>query len=312
VLRNRTAKDYLGNWDDVRLFLAVIDCGNFRKASDRLKIERSTVSRRIGHLERRLSAHLFERRSDGAVPTAAARGIVAHARVMAQHALAIERHLAGLDDQLAGIVRVTATEGLTAAWLTRNFTQFSLEHPEITLELLAVDDVLSLDQRQADIAIRLAPPTELGLVAQRVGYMVFALYTSRKYVQRFGMPTTLDELRQHRLIDHLAYRDRPIWSRWHEIVEQCRPRVRATSSMSYMNGILDGMGIGVLPTYVPHLYPGLVTVPIDLGMYLPIYLVSHPETNKTRRIAVVLRHLKKTFERDRAWFSLPETVGTAH
>jgi DNA-binding transcriptional LysR family regulator len=308
VLQKRIIGSELGNWDDMRIFLAVIDDGNFRKASDRLKIERSTVSRRIDQLEHRLRAQLFERRSDGAVPTPAAHEIVTHARAMAAQAQAIERQLAGFNDQLAGIVRVTVTEGLASAWLTRNLTAFSLEHPDITLEILVVDDVLSVDQRQADVAIRLASPTEPDLIVQRVGHLVFRLYTTGDYVQRAGLPTNLHELTQHQIIDHVAYRDGPVWSRWHDIVEQCRPTVRTTSSGAYLNCVLSGMGIGILPTYVSRVHPTLIPIPIEMGISLPIYLVSHPETNKTRRITSVLSHLKRIFDRDRAWFSAPECV----
>jgi len=110
--RKNKVPNILGDWDDVRFFLAVAKTGSFSAAATQLNTKQTTVGRRIQALERRLGAKLFDRHRHGMEVTPAARGVLAQAESMMSNATAIERHLAGLDREMAGIVRIAATEGL--------------------------------------------------------------------------------------------------------------------------------------------------------------------------------------------------------
>ena len=116
-LRKQKTPNILGDWDDVRFFLAVAKTGSFSAAATQLNTKQTTVGRRIQALERRLGAKLFDRHRHGMEVTPAARGVLLQAESMMSNAASIERHLAGLDREMSGIVRVAATEGIAAGWL---------------------------------------------------------------------------------------------------------------------------------------------------------------------------------------------------
>ena len=115
--RKSKVPNILGDWDDVRFFLAVAKTGSFSAAATQLNTKQTTVGRRIQALERRLGAKLFDRHRHGMEVTPAARGVLVQAESMMSNATAIERHLAGLDREMAGVVRIAATEGVAAQWL---------------------------------------------------------------------------------------------------------------------------------------------------------------------------------------------------
>ena len=186
--RKSKVPNILGDWDDVRFFLAVAKTGSFSAAATQLNTKQTTVGRRIQALERRLGAKLFDRHRHGMEVTPAARGVLVQAESMMSNATSIERHLAGLDREMAGIVRIAATEGIAANWLVARLGQLRRTHPDIVVQVIASDQVLDLATRQADLAIRFFRPTSNQLVAARVGQVNFSIFAAPSYIERYGLP----------------------------------------------------------------------------------------------------------------------------
>ena len=177
-MQKRRLRNELNNWDDVRFFLAVLESGSFSGAGERLRVDQTTVGRRLAEMEKRLGAKLFDRHGKGMRPTPAARGMSEQAGRMAAAAATIERRLSGIDGEMAGIVRIAVTEGLASGWLTPQLSDFQLAHPGILLEVISGDQPLDLGTREADVAIRLVRPEAPQIVVQRMGVMRFALYAA--------------------------------------------------------------------------------------------------------------------------------------
>ncbi len=292
------------DWDDVRYFLAVYEAGSFTKAAGILKSDQSTVGRRVQALEHRLGAKLFDRHGRGMRPTPAARGLAEYARTMREAVDAIGRRFGGIDGELTGIVRISVTEGLATGWLTPRLAGLQLSHPGILIEIVIGNELADLSTREADIAIRLVRPTDPKLVAQNVGRMRFGFFTVESYIAIFGIPTTIEQLYNHRLIDHTGLVG-TTFDPWREIVARHDAVMyRTNSSASYQWAILAGFGIGLFPTYTPKLFPELIRVPIEIDIENEIWLVSHEETNHVARTRVVLDYVRDLFKKDAVeWFS---------
>jgi len=297
----------LGDWDDVRFFLAVARTGSFSAAATQLDTKQTTVGRRIQALERRLGAKLFDRHRHGMEVTPAARSVLVQAESMMANATAIERHLAGIDDEMSGSVRVAATEGLAANWLVPRLIELRRRHPDIVVQVITGDQMLDLATRQADLAIRFVRPTSAQLVAARVGSLSSALFAAPSYVERHGLPTSLDDLANHDLVDHTALHGLPPMRLWTEVVERsARVVFRSNSSIATTHAVAEGFGVGIFPTYAKK-FRNLIQVPIDLGIVRDIWLVSHEETNKGARIRAVIDFIREQFRKDeREWFMAPE------
>ena len=294
----------LGDWDDVRFFLAVAKTGSFSAAAMQLNTKQTTVGRRIQALERRLGAKLFDRHRHGMEVTPAARGVLVQAESMMTNATSIERHLAGLDREMAGIVRIAATEGISANWLVARLGQLRRTHPDIVVQVIASDQVLDLATRQADLAIRFFRPTSNQLVAARVGQVNFSIFAAPSYVDRYGLPQRVDDLRDHHIVDHTTLHNLAAMKPWSEVVERSTSVVlRTNSSYAAVEAVKVGYGVSVFPDYVAKT-ANLLAAPIDLKIVRDIWLVSHEETNKGARIRTVIDYVREQFRQDeREWFS---------
>ncbi len=303
-MQKRMLRNELRDWDDLRFFLAVYETGSFTQACARLRTDQSTVSRRIGAMERRLGAKLFDRHGRGMRPTPAARGIAECAGPIQLAVHTIERRFGGIDGELTGVVKIAVTEGLAAGWLTPRMAEFQLARPGVLIEIQAGNEQANLSRREADIAIRLTAPSAPQLVGQLVGRMRFGLYTVKAYEAIFGLPKNLDEVFNHRIVDHTALTAAHLQP-WRDIVAaHDHVMYRTNSSICYQWAVQAGYGIGLFPHYTTKIFPELIPVHIDFDMEIPIWLVSHEETNKIARTRMVLDYVQTLFAKDRAeWFS---------
>jgi len=308
----RPVPNILGDWDDVRFFLAVAKTGSFSAAATQLNTKQTTVGRRIQALERRLGAKLFDRHRHGMEVTPAARGVLVQAESMMSNATSIERHLAGLDREMAGIVRVAATEGLAAQWLVPRLTELRRLHPDIVVQVIVGDQVLDLATRQADLAIRFFRPTSNQLVAAKVGQFSMSVFAAPSYVEQRGMPQSLDDMRDHHIVDHTTLHALQAMKPWTEVVEHSANVVlRTNSSHAAMEAVKEAWGMSVFPSYASR-SANIIDAPIDLGIVRDIWLVSHEETNKGARIRTVIDYIRERFRRDeREWFSVPSSRNPA-
>lgn len=97
-------------WDDLRFVLAVGRGGSLSGAARALRVNHSTVFRRINQLEERLGVRLFDRLPDGYAPTPAGEALIGLGGRVDEDVVALERRLAGEDLRPSGIVRVTTTD----------------------------------------------------------------------------------------------------------------------------------------------------------------------------------------------------------
>lgn len=182
------------DWALYRALLAVIDAGSLSGAARRLGLTQPTVGRQIEALEHALGGQvLFTRSPSGLRPTEAALALRPHAEAMAAAAEALLRTASGVADQARGVVRVTTSHVMGAEVLPEILARFHEEHPDIAIELVLSDRQEDLLRRDADIAVRMARPTQGALTARRIGAVPVGLFAHRRYLQRHGEPTSLDQ-----------------------------------------------------------------------------------------------------------------------
>ena len=180
------------DWDLYRAFLAVLDTGSLSGAARALGLTQPTVGRQIEALEASLGAVLFTRSPGGLRATEAAMALQPHAQAMASAAEALLRTASGEADQPRGVVRVTASHIVGAEILPPILTRFHEAHPEVIIELDLSDRQEDLLRREADIAVRMARPTQGALTARRVGVAPVGLFAHRRYLERHGTPERLE------------------------------------------------------------------------------------------------------------------------
>jgi DNA-binding transcriptional LysR family regulator len=245
-------------------------------------------------LEEGLGARLFDRTPTGYVLTEAGHRLLPRAERIEREALGVERDVAGEDQKLEGVVRLTATEMLTTRFIAPHLRRFRERYPEIQLELHCTNLDVNLARREADIALRLARPTQEDLIIKRLSFIHLGLYASIDYVDRFGLPK--DSLAGHQLILFANTRPFRRENDWLAArMDGAHLALRSDSVSAIYSATVAGTGIALLPCLVADHDRHLVRVPLE-GAPEPrqIWQAVHKDLRDSARIRAVLDFLGKT------------------
>lgn len=163
-------------WDDLHTFAVLARTGSYSGAARELGLTHATVGRRLQRLEERVGVSLLVRRDGSFDLTDAGLQALQVAEEMERAASRLKHALETEPPGLSGRIRITATETLATYFFLPRLDEFHQQHPGIVLEWILDDRTLSLARRKADIALRLARPTEEGLVTKCLGSMGYGLY----------------------------------------------------------------------------------------------------------------------------------------
>lgn len=280
------------DWSDLQHFLAVARGGTLAAAAASLRINPTTVGRRLAALEDGVGTRLFDRTPEGYVLSAAGRDLLVRAERMEAEALSVERELAGADQRLAGTVRLTATEMLATRFIMPEVHRLHAAHPDITLDLVCSNRSVSLARREADIALRLARPVEENIVTRRLAAIDLSLYAARAYVDQHGGASPDGTLDGHRVLAFADARAFAIENRWlDERLGSGRVLMRSDSVSSIYAAVVAGLGVALLPRAVADRDGALVALSQEGPEPRVIWQAVHADVAKSGRVRAVLAFL---------------------
>lgn len=273
------------DWDLLRSFLMVARAGRLTVAARRMKIDHSTLSRRMYGLEKTLGVTLFDRRLSGYPLTPQGEKLLALAEEIESRVIGIQTDIAGEDSQVCGTVRIGAPDGFGTAFLAHHIGALSRRHPGLDVELVATPRSFSLSKREADISIGLSPPAHGRHHARRLTDYELGLYAART------MPG-LDGIRR---VDDLAafpfisYIDDLIFAPELDYVPsisvEIKPRIRSSNLIAQMNAAATGAGICVLPCFLTRTRPELVRILADdVRLIRTFWMIVHSDMRQLSRI----------------------------
>jgi len=145
------------NWDDLRIVAAVRDEGTYAGASARLRIDETTVGRRLARIERALGLRLFEAVDGVRKPTRQCETVLAHVQAMAGHVAEIGKVGESLPG-LTGRFRIASTNAVAEELLAPRTGRLLVQNPGLALQFLTSSENVKFSRWAADLAIRLRKP----------------------------------------------------------------------------------------------------------------------------------------------------------
>ncbi|MEI2299954.1 LysR family transcriptional regulator [Ensifer sp. MJa1] len=273
------------DWSDVKIFLAIARNGTLGAAARALGQSQPTMGRRLKALEEAVGHALFQRTSDGFVLTDEGSAVLAHAERMEEEALSFERELDGQGKQLEGTVRIASSEWFGTYVLTPLLAKLVAEHRQLTIELLTDARIFSLARREADLAFRITPFKESGVIQRKLTRLDYGLY---------GIAGTADPGISGgsgiRLVtmDH-AFETLPDATWLRETFPQASIGFRSNNREVQAKAVLSGAGIAVLPNLLAQHMPGLVRIAIEPPPPTrDAWVGYHGDLRRLRRLRVVL------------------------
>jgi DNA-binding transcriptional LysR family regulator len=277
------------DWSLWRSFAAVVDEGSLSAAARKLGLSQPTLSRHIEALEATLGVTLFERTLQGLRANETALRLyepVAAAKVaLGEAALRAE----GASGVLEGTVRITSSVVTSHYVLPPLLLGVRQAFPAIAIELVPSDSVENLLLREADIAVRMFRPTQLDLIARRIGPIAIVCCAHESYLARRGTPQHIGDLAIHDLIG---------FDRSDQIILAARAldygltrdhfRLRTDSQSEMWELLRAGLGVGFAQEGIVRDTPGMRRILPGIAVPgLEVWLTTHRELFTSHRIRAI-------------------------
>lgn len=276
------------DWDLLQSFLAVARTGKLTGAAKRLKIDHSTLSRRLTALEGALGAKLFERRVSGYALTPQGEHLLRRAEAMESTVLAIQSDVAQSSSQVSGAVRIGAPDGFGTAVLAPAIGRLSAAHPDLDIELVATPRSFSLSRREADIAIGLSPPGHGRLRARKLTDYALGIYGAKAAEALHAGIASVEDLAARPFIsyiDDLIFA--PELDYIPSISKAIAPRIRSSNLIAQLQAAAAGAGLCVLPCFLADGDARLVRVlPDSVRLIRTFWMIVHADLHDLARIRV--------------------------
>jgi len=281
------------DWNRLKVFHAVAEAGSFTHAGEALNLSQSAISRQISALENELGTPLFHRHARGLSLTEQGESLYRTAHEVSAKLAMTEAILGEARERPTGKLKITTTVGFGSTWLTPRIGEFLELYPEVNVDLVLDDRLLDLSMREADIAIRMQPPTQADLVQRRLLTVHNHLYASPTYLKRHGTPRNLADLQDHKLITYGEDTPPPVteinWLQKAGRVQgiELNPVLTVNNIYGLVLAVENDVGIASLPDYMIAEHPKFIRVLPDVAApSFDTYLVYPDELRETKKISV--------------------------
>ena len=244
------------DWDKLKIFYAVAEAGSFTNATTILNISQSAISRQIQSLEQDLKVQLFERHARGLTLTENGEYVYKTAHEVISKLKEVETSLGDQKNKPSGKLTITTVRSFGTHWLTPRIQEFMNLNPEIEIELIFDDKELDLSTRQADIGIFMRRPKQLNYIQRKLVDINYHIYGSTKYLEKYGIPKTTNDLNKHRFISFGKGAPSPVFNPdWalklgNKDNKKRKSIMKVNSVMGLLLAVESGVGLAALPDYL--------------------------------------------------------------
>ena len=280
------------DWNKLKAFYEVATSSSISKASNKLNISQSAISRQIQDLELNLKTVLFIRHQKGVILTEQGENLFNSVKKIHLSISEFEQKLQDKKKHPFGKLIINTTIGFGATWLTPRINKFIDQFPEMNISLIFSDAEIDLNNRVADIAVRVKKPTQANLIFKKFVNFHNHIYASSLYLQKRGIPRSVNDLDKHDLICFGAGSASPVSNiDWILTVGKNngkrKPKFKVNSIYGMSLAVENGAGIAALPDYMVADKPHLIRVlPTLDGPSYQTYFVYAANFKNDRRLEV--------------------------
>ena len=277
------------NWDDLKYFLAVARSGTLRGGADSIKVNHTTLTRRLSVMEERVGSRLFDRSKQGLVLTQLGEELLPHAQRVEEEMAAASRVIVGRDAQPSGTVYVTMPHGLAMTSLMDDLAAFADLYPDIHLNMTFTNDVADLTRCEADVSLRVAHEVTDDVVGRKLVQMSQAAYCTREYAERIS-----DNGGEGLHLIGWHEPEEATTAKW--VKESHYPRAKLKHRVSELVPLITlaaaGLGMAYLACNLGDRHPSLIRAPFQKPMpYRSIWLLLHRDLRNTARVRLFVDFL---------------------
>lgn len=292
----------------LELIVRTYEDGTISAAARALNISPSLAARKIAQAEADVGARFFVRTAKKSHVTEAGLILVEWAQSTLAEEAQMRDRLMALKEELSGTIRFACPEFLALNFLPGWLADFQYRHPGINIEVSAVDRPVHVADERYDIALQLGPDPHGSLIGRKLYDLPMRLYCSPLYIQRYGFPTTIEDLKNHRFVRHNWFNSETLHLMHDDgHREELLPERTfvASSGVMAIEMVMQGIGIATVARRTMELpqfngkvvalmpeYRSVMPSGDDWGLWLVL-----PERRSTQRVQVFSRELLAHMQR---------------
>jgi DNA-binding transcriptional LysR family regulator len=284
------------NWDNIRIFLAVARLQSAFEASNHLKIDQSTISRRLKKLEEEIGTELFTRNSQGHMLNANGHSLLEYAETIESTISSMESKIGGDSQILTGSIRLGATEGFGSTFLAPHLANFCGLHPGLDVDLLALPRFINLSKREADLVVSIERPETGPYTTCKLTDYKLQTYATQDYLDSHHQIKNPEDLNRHKFTGYVdEYSFSPKLQYLKNLVPNAHVPLRSSSLTAQLHAAVRGKMLAVLPCFLAKTHPALIPVlPEKTSFNRTFWLVAPSERKSIARVTELwdyLRHI---------------------
>ncbi|HYX37223.1 MAG TPA: LysR family transcriptional regulator [Oligoflexus sp.] len=274
------------DWNDLKYFLTIYDKGSLVAAARQLKVDETTVGRRLQCLETAVGARLLQKVKAGYILTEAGEQVMSMGTLVRDQIQDLQNRLGTLDSAPRGKVRLTMPDTMVSHLMLPKLEHFFEQYPTIRLEILSGSDLLNIQKSEADLALRMVRPTQESVYAKPFGRLRFVPCFSAKHWS--GKPPTSIPL-----IDFPdSQATEPERKQLQALRQGGAPRLHVVRRELLHTAVRSGLGLAFLPAYMLQDEPELVVHQGLNAFVVDVWLVINAGMRKAARVRAVADFLE--------------------
>jgi len=242
----------MDRFQEMQVFMAVAHDQGFAAAARRLGLSAASVTRAVAALEVRIGAQLLIRTTRTVQLTEAGQRYLEDCRRILADIQDAEESAAGSHADPRGQLTITAPVLFGDLYVMPVVVGFLEQYPQVSINALLVDRVVSLVEEGVDVAVRIGELPDSSQYAIAVGEVRRVVCGSADYLRRFGRPLHPEELARARIIATSAIgqqRSWPFMAAGASMSVRLEPRMVVTANQAAITAATLGLGLTRVLSY---------------------------------------------------------------
>lgn len=291
----------MDRFQSLKIFGCVAEKLSFTEAADSLNLPKASVSTTIRDLEEHLGVRLFHRTTRQVTLTPDGANFLERCQQILMDLEDVESMFQAKPEHLKGKIRVDMSIAMARDGIVPRLPEFLKAHPGIEIELSSTDHRVDLNRDGIDCVIRAGGAPDENFVERELGRILLINCASPSYLEQYGKPKGLDDLKNHRLVHFTqAFNNKPATfeyfdgERYREI--KMKNTITVNNTDSYKAACIAGLGIAQIPLVgvKEHLKRGVLVevLPKLRAEPMKLKLIYHPRRLVTKRVRVFMDWLE--------------------
>jgi DNA-binding transcriptional LysR family regulator len=243
----------MDKYQEMRVFVEVVDAGSFVAAAEALRMSKAAVSRYVSELEQRLGVRVLHRTTRRLSLTPEGEVFLARCRDILASIEASEAELSTRSETASGLLKVSVPVSFGILHLAPLWSEFLERNPRVTLDVQLADRIIDLVDEGVDLAIRIARLPDSSLVSRKLASTRLVLCASPQYLNQRGVPQHPQELTEHDIIGYSLLTMGDLWEFTGPsgiVKVKVEPRLWSNNGDTCNAAARLGSGIQLQPTFL--------------------------------------------------------------